>query len=664
MKKKEIFFYVILLALYVLNSLTWEFLDEWDNILGGKLITQGILPYTGFFSHHLPLPYFISSLIHLLSGTNFIFFRVIFALLLFTWAISLYRYVRTQENEGLLKYYLITLALFSSLTWMHMFLAETFAGYATMTVFLVICYRSDSFSWKDAIVLSSCAFLVVASSLGFSFLSATIYFIAAYYAFRNRRMISGRQWGIMLAAAMAPYVLFSLYVALTGSLQEIYWHNFVFNRQFYFKYFIGFPEKNILIPVFVLRNFIGSYWYVLSSLSLKNIVYPVLLLFNAAYFAFLLKNKKYDLFFFAFLLLAFSSTRMNMMFDFSVHFHGNIPIYALSLFFFASVTHGFFRSFMQDTREFRRDVFSFSGTVAAALFFAFVLTEAAGSYFAVFSGGRIRNERHEATVLNSLLRDDETYWIGPAELRKVYFTNRRLATGYYAYLPWFADSERIRTRFLGDLRSKMPEIVVFNKEEKIWGFSPKEYARDLIAHLDGHYARLTVREGGSTYPNFYLLKAKMPELLDRKRDAIMASHSLHLAPKRHLEKGVTEGSAIQQTFLSPHSRLRGVLLLVSTYKSKIRTPYKLVLRDAACDAVIRETVLDNERIRDNEYVPVLFDPVDDSAGKTFCFSLFPAAGPVETPITVHFSDPDAYPEGLTTVNGKPMNEDVVFELIY
>lgn len=69
----------IIFGLFLLNSRYVDYPDEYINLLGGKVILNGGLPYRDFWDHHLPLAWYISSIFLFLSGKSFVLTRVLWA---------------------------------------------------------------------------------------------------------------------------------------------------------------------------------------------------------------------------------------------------------------------------------------------------------------------------------------------------------------------------------------------------------------------------------------------------------------------------------------------------------------------------------------------------------------------------------------------------------
>src|SRR4051812_25119818 len=78
----DVLFALGLFLFLFINTIHESYPDECDNILGGTYILKGILPYTGFFSHHGPIAYFVAALIASFSGHSFVGFRIFYSIFL------------------------------------------------------------------------------------------------------------------------------------------------------------------------------------------------------------------------------------------------------------------------------------------------------------------------------------------------------------------------------------------------------------------------------------------------------------------------------------------------------------------------------------------------------------------------------------------------------
>lgn len=116
-----------------------------------------------------------------------------------------------------------------------------------------------------------------------------------------------------------------------------------------------------------------------------------------------------------------------------------------------------------------------------------------------------------------------------------------------------------------------------------------------------------------------------------------------------------------QTFTATHDHLSGVAVFLASYYSSFATGYTFSLRDASCQHILAKTPLPY-RVKDNAYRTITFKPMEDSAGKTYCFSVQPTSDASQ--LALQLSSPEAYQKGVLSVSGQPQNRDVVFQAIY
>ena len=116
----------IIFGLFLLNSRYVDYPDEYINLLGGKVILNGGLPYRDFWDHHLPLAWYISSIFLFLSGKSFVLTRVLWAVAQFGGFALLGRWIY-KKHPSLVKPFLAFFVLYPAASlyfWFHLFLAN------------------------------------------------------------------------------------------------------------------------------------------------------------------------------------------------------------------------------------------------------------------------------------------------------------------------------------------------------------------------------------------------------------------------------------------------------------------------------------------------------------------------------------------------------------
>lgn len=123
------------------------------------------------------------------------------------------------------------------------------------------------------------------------------------------------------------------------------------------------------------------------------------------------------------------------------------------------------------------------------------------------------------------------------------------------------------------------------------------------------------------------------------------------------------GDSFTQTFVAPHNHLRGVSLLLATYGKGVHNTYRFSLYDKSCTREIFATNLRRIEMSDNAYYPVTFPDQGLSEGQVYCFSVAAVTSRPATPVALRLTAPGAYPAGKAVLDGKPVDTDIVFELI-
>lgn len=118
-----------------------------------------------------------------------------------------------------------------------------------------------------------------------------------------------------------------------------------------------------------------------------------------------------------------------------------------------------------------------------------------------------------------------------------------------------------------------------------------------------------------------------------------------------------------QTFTSPANNLSGIDVYFSTFAARVNSPYNLLLYGASCKQRLAIAPIHTHSLLDNEFATVSIPTITQSKDKSYCFTIAPSGTPI-SPLAIQLSAPGAYPDGITTINGKPSGDAVVFGLHY
>jgi hypothetical protein len=126
---------------------------------------------------------------------------------------------------------------------------------------------------------------------------------------------------------------------------------------------------------------------------------------------------------------------------------------------------------------------------------------------------------------------------------------------------------------------------------------------------------------------------------------------------------VSPGSpAFDQTFTANQNNLSGFAVYLATYYQATLKGYELTLKDKGCKQTLR-TVPMPGKVRDNTFQTIYFEPIAESKGKTFCFTIRPTnqqAQQLALPLSAEY----VYTRGNLSVLDTELSRDIVFEVLY
>ena len=285
------FQYQTYFSTFMLISLIYSvqptFVDELDNMVNGKFIAVGKIPYKDFFSQHTPLAYYISGFGHII-GANSVFLQRIFVYCLFSIAfcylIKRYRGlfgVAAPFTTGVI--YLTSHPSNPDLS--YTFLSDQVQAIAYIFILfeLFLIHRRRSIQTSSVWIMSLAGFIsigVAFISIYFVTISFVIFFCLFFWIYRVGLNVNPvgtlKKLGFTLSALISPYIFFGLYFLLTGGLLDLYQQSYLVNRNVYSKYIGGFGAD----PISPLLNAPKTFWFytvnswnqidVLNLLSLRN----------------------------------------------------------------------------------------------------------------------------------------------------------------------------------------------------------------------------------------------------------------------------------------------------------------------------------------------------------------------------------------------------------
>lgn len=537
-KSLLVVFLLVLLWINTTNIYYESFTDEYDNLYGGQLITRGLLPYTGFFSHHGPVAYFFAAGIELFTGKDFLMFRFVYQYIL--WFVEvlliffLWKYFNFREAVSLIAYFIVS-AISLNYFWGHLLVADNLAAFLLSGAYILLLYQlkqktSDVNPRMNALNDTALAvklrrnhgrkpvefhklifpkrhplkLLFIISLLGFLglFTSYTFVFavilihIFSFYSFSKFNFLK------VLILIFVPYIFLAIYLLLTQSFDEMYFQTVTFNRENYV-YAEAAQAKNLFaLGALIFLKFLNTYKEFLNNLvhySLNHPFVPTLMLANTALWIQLILTRKFKAFLFSLLIIIFVNVRNNPLSE-KLNDFQSAPYILISIFngvYF--LTHSW-QVLFEKKQTLKRVLFSFLFIIMLTFsyhFYRFVFDRWSFDYREKQSSKEIIYQSHPVSpFLNPLLKEDDYFFIGPFDPESNFYTIAKPTSRYYFFVPAMEKSSKIHQELLENILKNKPKIIVYHTEYNIFGHEP---GKDLIKTLLKDYTTLEYIKGNIKY---------------------------------------------------------------------------------------------------------------------------------------------------------------------
>lgn len=509
---------VAVISIFAINAPYFNFTDEADNLLGGQFIAsgQGAI-YKDYFSHHMPLTYYVAAPLFLFFSTNLIAVKVSFGLVMSLWLLMMGRHL--YKKFGLKTFILFTglVAISQMLTWSHMLLAESLIAFAIVHAIILFTTREHNRSFaSETATYSLLGSIPILSSLAYAPLSVVIY--GLFFATLATKHQTARQTmrklligGIIFAL---PYLLFiaSLFIGHSGT--EFREQAISFNTHYYSQYL---PDAAIS-PVDGLLTIIqGSTSSLAKSLTPAGgqtearLLVSLFALSTICSIYVLFKSRQKLLAIFIGMALFISSSREGFL---SVFANNNQARTGVIVAFIGTLTIVLAIFYLRNSLAKDRVRLPILTLLCFTLLF---LGLNSASTFSTTARSYLREEStllpgeqpgSPATVINYVNHSSDYYWVGPIDFSSQLIINSKNASKYRFFAPWHAACPKCKAEFYEDLRRTSPKVIALDPSLSIWGHQPVDYAPELIDMLEEDYYQLPdIRLKG-----FYFIKGSAAEI--------------------------------------------------------------------------------------------------------------------------------------------------------
>ena len=527
----EILLFAFIFLLFKINSNYLSYPDEFVNLLGGLSINRGGIPYKSFFDHHLPFAWYFAAILLRLSFNSYTLFRIIWATTTFLILLSIGLWIR-KKYKDFYYYYLGFFVLYPLLGvyfWFHLYLADSLAILFFSCIFWILLVQtlSKKVSFRAIIISSLLSFCFVFSSMTFIYLAAAFYIWQLYLIGLN-----GKKLLLFIIISGLPYVLYFIYLMLTGSLHDFYFSNFVYNTTLYISipnYVKGRLFNPIKFALTLIYNFYGNYLPLLSKIRFFDLYLPVGVLAGIGSLSLLLLLFSKDIFvgLFFFLILSFSAPRSNIQNYAETDYQGALFIV---LGVISSIVVLYLLKKLKTNDLLIHDLRRLTQVVITIfIFFTFIflLKNSYDKYFQIYTQKmpHIYNIAPVAEFIDQTLSDNDYYWVGPYEPQEEFFVKTAKLPGKYpTLLPQFRENDYLKTVFIGQFETNPPAIIIFRHEASIFMTPALEFGKFFTDWMSDKYISIENVKGVKVIKSptgfnlrtdLYLQNSKRTELLQK-----------------------------------------------------------------------------------------------------------------------------------------------------
>ena len=511
-----VLFVLVMLAIFLINSVHESYPDEFDNILGGWYILHGRLIYTGFFTHHGPIAYFIAALVEIFSGRSFVRFRLVYAVFLL--AYFLWTYLFLNKRVGTIKsrpylYFIPVIAITATYFWGHMLLADTISGFFLTPVYVLMLLKifyKENVIKKDFIFISVLTALAWLSSLTYTYLILLIAFCSlGYYIFYQTDRPKRKDILHVIGIFLAPYVVFVLYLLVTGSLSDYIYQAIIFNEKYYIYNYprpVGSTHINpVRYAIVIAHSVLGEFFSLAIQIKSLNFNFPyniTLILANLVLLIYLFIKRNYYFAIFLALFLIYANARSDPLTSQETDYQSAVYM-MFSLFNICFVLPKLYKELNETVLLGKRIIFiaCFVLMTAYSLFTALYLFNLwMNKAYTKYMGTEplIYDRPIVAPVINAVVSPGDYMWIGPFAFEDLFFSNGNIPSKYQILIPDMGEAPDIQQQMLADFQAHKPKIIYFDREFYVLGKDPDEYGQFFINFLNINYITLYNYKNGNT----------------------------------------------------------------------------------------------------------------------------------------------------------------------
>lgn len=504
-----ILIFTVLFVLFFMNAFHEKYPDEFDSIVGGRYITMGLVPYRDWFQHHQPGAYVMAAVILSFSGISFVKFRIGWAIVIFIITSLGYYILRKRFPNKNLTFYLVflyTIALAGTYFWWNMLLADTLAAYLLLPAFALLFmkeYESDTFDLVDLMLIGGFTFLAWFTSMTYMYVIGAIS-VYALWLYISRSPKNERTWKKIISGIgviFFPYILFALWLLVTGSLRDWYFASVYYNQAYYiynYPHAPGTLVNPVRYAVVIFNQFINNYVLALGGVTGFPIIDPGQVTYALSSFAAILLiifTGRWMFLFPLLITLIYSNARSNPQTIRETDYQSAVYI-------MTSMFNGLYTLVAVKDLINNKKILLSSKILASVLMVLLTIYWIATpiyyaqrmmqKYYDKYMGTAplIYDRPQIARYVNAIIDSTDMAWVGPFSFEELfYLKNIRIPSKYHWFLQ-FAQNTKIGPEMIQEMTKNMPKVIVFQRNYTPWGGDPVTMNGFFQKFLDENYFRI------------------------------------------------------------------------------------------------------------------------------------------------------------------------------
>ncbi len=526
----SILFLTFVLGLFLVTSRYVDYPDEYINLLAGKTILAGGLPYKDFWDHHLPFAWYSGALMLFVTGQSFVKTRLLWALVQFGAFAVLFRWIK-KNHPALTKPFMAFFFVYPAMAlyyWFHLFLADSLAVLFFSLSFWILLAETfaKTRSVRSLYVSSLLVFCMVMSSATFLYMAVVLYLWHAHLLNwkLNKALFQLVGWSIL------PYGLFAISLVLTNAWSDFYFANFVYNTKYYISipnYVRGAHFNPIKFSLTLIANFLDGYLPLLSQIKHLDLYLPAGTLAGLGTLSLIgiLFAHDWILGILFFLLVALSAPRSGLQ-----TFHETD--YQSAMFLVLGLISAVVSLWKMIETLAKEEWLSDLQRVVRFVLLTFFLFTAIFLTANTFQVGykiytqkfpSIHNGGPAAQFIDEILNDGDYYFVGPYEPQESFYVMKGRWTGKHpSLLPQFREGAELRSSFLAQFNAHPPKIVIYKQSASIFQTPALEFGKFFLEWMKGSYTPLEKVKGVEVLknPTGVDLKADLHIRIDRLAEVL------------------------------------------------------------------------------------------------------------------------------------------------